>query len=70
MTDPRTWSDVANNCWIVFVESAQVALYLLILAGVTFSTIGIIVLFVVIVEKALGKLAPVQKRDESEAKDG
>lgn len=61
MTDPRTWSDIANNCWIVFMESTQVALYLLILAGITFSTIGIMVLFAVIVDRVLGRLAPTER---------
>lgn len=64
MTDPRTWSDIANNCWIVFMESIQLALYVLVLAGVTFSTIGIIVLFAVVVDRALDRLAPAEGDSE------
>jgi hypothetical protein len=64
MTDPRTWPDIANNCRIVFMESTQVALYFLILAGVTFSTIGIIAAFAVLVEKILGRLSPIEKDGE------
>jgi hypothetical protein len=63
MREPRTWSDIAENCRVAFMEALQAALYVLILSGVVIATVAIIVGVAVLVDAALLKMFPKSKDD-------